>query len=66
MKTDRVLRLEATEALIKALGEVDTERFIAMIKRETFDYTEWRRNLWKDKTIDEIHQMAVEFESNNT
>ncbi len=39
---------------------MDAERFVVMIKRDTFDYTEWRRNLWKDKTIDEIHAMAAE------
>ena len=27
------------------------------------DYTEWHKNLWKDKTIDEIHKMATEFEN---
>jgi len=29
-----------------------------------FDYTEWQKDLWKDKSIDEIHQMAIEFEKN--
>ncbi|MDR2728989.1 MAG: hypothetical protein LBB56_07635 [Chitinispirillales bacterium] len=62
-RTDTVLRVEATKVLINALGVVDAERFIAMIKRDTFDYTEWQRDLWKDKTIDEIHQMASEFET---
>lgn len=64
MRTDNVLRREATEALIYALGEVDAERFIAMIKRDKFDYTEWQRDLWKNKSIDEIHRMASEFETN--
>jgi CHAD domain-containing protein len=30
-----------------------------MVNREKFDYTEWRKTLWNDKTIEEIHQMGV-------
>jgi hypothetical protein len=62
MRTDNVIRLEAMDALIAALGEIDAERFICMIKRDTFDYTEWQRGLWKDKSIEEIHAMATERE----
>ena len=59
MRTDIALRHEAMEALTEALGMVDTERFISMIKRDTFDYTEWRRGLWGDMTIEEIFTEAV-------
>jgi hypothetical protein len=61
MKTDNVLRLEAMGALINTLGEVDAERFISMIKRDSFDYTEWQRTLWADKSMEEIHAQAAEF-----
>ena len=47
----------------------ETERFITSIKNNNFDYTEWHKNLWKDKSINEIHNMATEFERekyNNT
>ena len=62
MKADSVIRLEAMDALLSTLDSVDVERFICMIKRETFDYTEWRRGLWNDKTIEEIHALATEHE----
>jgi len=62
MRTDNVVRLEAMEALITTIGAVDTERFISMVKRDTFDYTEWQRKLWSDKSIEEIHAMATEHE----
>ena len=62
MRTDAVLRLDAMNALIATLGEVDAERFICMVKRDTSDYTEWQRNLWKDKSIEEIHALATERE----
>jgi len=59
MRTDITLRNEAMEALVQALGTVDTERFISMIKRDTFDYTEWRRDLWNDMAIEEIYTEAA-------
>jgi len=62
MKTDNILRVEAINTLLTNLGEVDTERFISMIKRDTFDYTEWRQNLFNEKSIQEIHAMATEYE----
>ena len=62
MRTDAIVRLDAMNALLSNLGEVDAERFIVMVKRDTFDYTEWQRNLWKNKSIEEIHAMAAEYE----
>ena len=62
MRTDNVVRLEAMDALISILGTVDAERFISMVKRDTFDYTEWQRKLWADKSIEEIHALATEHE----
>lgn len=50
------------EALIKNLGTVEAERFIALIIREPFDYTEWRKeNLFKDMTIEQISKEAMEY-----
>ncbi len=63
MKADPVIRVEAMDALIAALGEVDAERFISMVNRDRFDYTEWRRkNLCKGMTIDEIYDEAAAYE----
>ncbi|MDR1252907.1 MAG: hypothetical protein LBK62_12215 [Treponema sp.] len=62
MRTDTILRVDAMNVLIENLGEVDTERFISIVKSDNFDYTKWQRNLWKDKTIDEIYNMAKDFE----
>ena len=59
MRTDSVLHYEAINTLMRTLGAVDTERFISMVKRDTFDYTEWRRGLWNDMTIDEIYMEAA-------
>ncbi len=62
MKSEIALRSEAMRILTEKLGKVDTERFISSIKKDSFDYTEWRKDLWKDETIEEIHQLAGEFE----
>ena len=64
MRTDNIVRIDAINILLANLGEVDTERFISMIKRDTFDYTEWRRDLFKGKSIEEIHVTATEYERN--
>ena len=61
MRTDNVLRYEAMELLMRTFGAVDAERFISMIKRDTFDYTEWRRGQWNDMTIDGIFEAATEY-----
>ncbi|MDR3291544.1 MAG: hypothetical protein LBT10_05265 [Methanobrevibacter sp.] len=62
MKSEILIRNEAMNILVKKLGLVDAERFIASIKRDNFDYTEWRRDLYKNMTIDEIYNEASEFQ----
>ena len=64
MRTDNLVRIDAMNALVNTLGAVDAERFISMIKRDTFDYTEWQRELWAEKSIEEIHSLATEHEKN--
>jgi len=58
MRTDTAIRNEAMGALVRALGMVDAERFISMVKRDTFDYTEWRRGMWNDMSIEEVYAEA--------
>ena len=62
MKPDNIVRVGAMDALITALGPVDAARFIIMVKRDTFDYTEWRQKLWDGLSIEEIHAMGVKLE----
>jgi hypothetical protein len=60
MITDTELKIQGIETLIKALGELNTERFITLLLREPFDYTKWQRTLWADKSIEEISHMATQ------
>ena len=58
--TDTELKLRGIEALIAALGEVQAERFITLILREPFEYTQWQRDLWPNKSLEEISRLAME------
>ena len=49
--------------LTSELGIVDTGRFISMVKRNTFDYTEWQRTHWNNKSIYEVHEAVVAYEN---
>lgn len=64
MKTDSLIIYEGMQALRSKLDIVETEKFISLILRENFDYTEWQKDLWKDKTVDEIYYAAKTFDEN--
>jgi len=59
MFTDTEIKAAGLNALVEALGEVQAEKFIALIRREPFDYTKWQRTLWPDKSMEEISQAAM-------
>lgn len=40
---------------------METERFIAVINREKFDYTKWRREYFDDMSSDEFNSAAVAY-----
>jgi hypothetical protein len=60
MSTDTEVRIRGLRALVDALGTVEAERFITLILREPFDYTSWQRQLWTDRSVDEISRAAME------
>ncbi len=60
MSTDTELRVSGLRALVDALGSVEAERFIALMLREPFDYANWLRNLWPDKSVDDLSKAAME------
>ena len=59
MFTDNEIKATGVRALVAALGDVQAEKFIALIQREPFDYTQWQRTLWPDKDIEAISQAAM-------
>jgi hypothetical protein len=34
---------------------------VECVKREDFNYTEWRNGLWEDRTVDELSSEAMEY-----
>ena len=58
MKTEAELRMAGMQALISALGLVETERFLMAVSREPFDYTEWRRDHLPLIPLEELSRLA--------
>ncbi|GAB4497179.1 MAG: hypothetical protein OHK0052_08320 [Anaerolineales bacterium] len=63
---DTELKALGLEILSRSLGLVETERFIAIIQREKFDYTEWRQSLLSDLSIEEISHRAMQVHRRKT
>ena len=60
MMTDTEIKVRGMEVLTAALGEVHAEEFVTLMMREPFDYTAWQRNLWDDKSVEEISKMGMD------
>ena len=58
--TDTVLRNKGMRILINGLGNVEAERFIMLINREPFDYTEWQKNLFEGISVQELSNRAMQ------
>jgi len=63
---NNVVLKKGYECLMENLGLLEAERFIVLIKKEPFDYTEWRRdNLFVDMTIEELSDAAQKYCDDN-
>ena len=47
--------------LVERLGVVDAERFVAMIKRDSFDCTIWRREYFDKMDSEQISMEAAAY-----
>jgi len=59
MITDTEIRIRGLQILTEHLGDVEAERFIALIQREPFDYTKWRQGLDEELSVEEISKKAM-------
>lgn len=66
MITDTEIRLKGLKILAKYLGDVEAERFVALIQREPFDYTKWRQGLDEDLSIEDISKKAMTLRMKST
>jgi len=60
MITDTEIKITGFQILAKNMGDVEAERFIALIQREPFDYTKWRQDIDEDLSINEISAKAMQ------
>lgn len=62
IKVDAEIKIAGYEILSRYLGLVEAERFIALIQREKFDYTQWRQTLFAELSGKELSRQAMEFQ----
>ena len=60
-KVDAEIKVLGFEILSRYLGLVEAERFITLIQREKFEYTQWRQNLFAELSGAEISRQAMAF-----
>lgn len=56
---------EGMNCLLENLGPEKTAIAISEIKNGNFDYTEWRKDKFEGKTLDELLDDAVEYAKNH-
>lgn len=66
MITDTEIKAKGMHVLAQYLGDVEAERFIALIQREPFDYTKWRQDMGEDLSIEEISRNAMNLRHKST
>jgi len=59
MITDTEIKLKGLQILTDLLGDIEAERFVALIQREPFDYTKWRQGLDEGLSVEEISKRAM-------
>lgn len=60
MKSDTLIRSEGMRILVENMGLLEAEKFIMLIRSESFDYTEWQRQLWPDKDVAALFSAAAQ------
>lgn len=60
MRTDSVVKKDGMNALLDVLGKVDAERFISLIIKEPFDYTQYQSDMFEDMNVRELSKKAME------
>lgn len=61
MITDAEIKSKGGQILATHLGDVEMERFIALIQREPFDYTKWHQNMEDDMSLEELSKKPCLF-----
>jgi hypothetical protein len=59
--SDNELTMRGMNLLKEAFGPVDAERFVYVMTRDGFDYTEWQRNLFDGETVRSLGEKIKAF-----
>ena len=59
--SDNELTMKGMNLLKEAFGPVDAERFVYVMTRDGFDYTEWQRNLFDGETVRSLGEKITAF-----
>ncbi len=59
MITDAEIKQKGIHILAQYLGDVEAERFVAVMQRDRFDYTQFRQSMDEELSIDEISVKAM-------
>ncbi|MCL1941856.1 MAG: hypothetical protein FWG09_07920 [Synergistaceae bacterium] len=62
MRTEAMLKDDGMKIFGEHLGLVEAERFVALMIREPFDYTEWRQDLCEGMSVREISKKAMDYQ----
>ena len=65
MVSDIEIMNKGIRCLLEKLGVVETERFIAVINKEKFDYTKWQRERFDHMSPEEFNEAAVGYSTDN-
>ena len=63
LMTDDELRETGLAALEEELGLVEALRFLALVRREPFDYEKWRESEFADLGVDELFRRMQQAET---
>lgn len=61
MLTDTEIKKKGLKVLVENLGDVDAEKFIHLITKEPFDYTQWQSTLWIDEPVEQVSEKAMRY-----
>ena len=59
-ESDVALSAHCMDVLVRNVGLLETERFIAHLSRERMDYTEWRQNQFDDMSLEDLARATRE------
>ena len=65
MLTDTEIKQKGFQVWVEKLREVDAEKFISLINKEPFNYTQWQNTLWNDQTMESISEKAMDYRLKN-